>query len=81
MGAEWHWYRFEYQAHGSTHAHGCAKLTNDPGLHTLMQKATHAWAIAEENSSDTTTFSQEMLTAIHEGEEAKLYVIVCIKVC
>ena len=30
--AEWHWYRYEYQARGSTHAHGCAKLKNDPGI-------------------------------------------------
>ena len=28
LDAEWHWYRFEYQARGSTHAHGCAKQIN-----------------------------------------------------
>lgn len=28
LDAEWHWYRMEYQARGSTHAHGCAKLRN-----------------------------------------------------
>ena len=32
LDAEWHWYRFEYQARGSIHAHGCATLKNDPGL-------------------------------------------------
>lgn len=32
LRAEWHWYHFEYQARGSTHAHGCAKLKNDPGI-------------------------------------------------
>ena len=26
LDAEWHWYRLEYQARGSTHAHGCVKL-------------------------------------------------------
>ena len=32
LDAEWHWYRFEYQARGSIHCHGVAKLKNDPGL-------------------------------------------------
>ena len=32
LNAEWHWYRFEYQARGSIHCHGVAKLKNDPGL-------------------------------------------------
>ena len=48
LGAEWHWYRFEYQAHGSTHAHGCAKLRNDPGLCKMVEKAAAAWVIIEE---------------------------------
>ena len=71
LGAKWHWYHYEYQARGSTHAHGCAKLYNDPGLHTLIQKCALAWAITEEH----TTFSQEMLSTIHEGEEAKISVL------
>ena len=37
--AECHWYHFEYQARGSTHAYGCAKLKNDPGICSLAQKA------------------------------------------
>ena len=54
LGAEWHWYRIEYQARGSTHAHGCAKLHNDPGICQLVEKAAAAWAISEEqvNSKD-----------------------------
>ncbi len=32
MDAEWFWYRFQYQARGSIHAHGCAKLKNDPDI-------------------------------------------------
>jgi len=32
LDAEWHWYRFEYQARGNIHCHGVAKLKNDPGL-------------------------------------------------
>lgn len=74
LGAEWHWYCYEYQACGSTHAHGCVKLANDPGLHILIQKAALAWAIIQEHT-DTTTFTQEMLSTIHEGEEAKSYVL------
>ena len=36
LDAKWHWYRFEYQARGSIHCHGTAKLNNDPGLCDLM---------------------------------------------
>lgn len=39
LEAEWHWYRFEYQARGSTHCHGLANLKNDPGLCKLSEKA------------------------------------------
>ena len=37
------WYHFEYQACGRRHAHGCAKLHNDPGLCSLVNKAAEAW--------------------------------------
>ena len=43
LDAQWFWYRFEYQARGSTHAHGCAYLHNDPGLCSLVKKAAEAW--------------------------------------
>ena len=39
LDAEWHWYRFEYQARGSIHCHGVAKLKNDPGLCKLSETA------------------------------------------
>ena len=39
LDAEWHWYRFEYQARGDIHSHRVAKLENDPGLCTLFEKA------------------------------------------
>ena len=32
LGADWHWFRYEYQGRGSIHCHGTAKLSNDPGL-------------------------------------------------
>ena len=50
LDAEWHWYRFEYQARGSTYAHGCAKLKNDPDICGLVKKAAVAWLL--ENSND-----------------------------
>lgn len=43
LDAEWHWFRYEYQARGSTHAHGCAKLRNDPGLCKLVAAAALGW--------------------------------------
>ena len=39
LGAEWHWYRYEFQARGSIHCHGTAKLKNDPGLCELTEVA------------------------------------------
>ena len=39
LGAEWHWYRYEFQARGSIHCHGVAKLKSDPGLCYLTDKA------------------------------------------
>ena len=42
LDADWHWYRLEYQARGSIHAHGYAKLKNDIGICTLVQKAAHS---------------------------------------
>ena len=39
LDAKWHWYRFEYQARGSIHCRGTAKLSNDPGLCKLTKVA------------------------------------------
>ena len=39
LGAAWHWYRYEFQARGSFHCHGTAKLNNDPGLCELTEVA------------------------------------------
>lgn len=83
LGAEWHWYRYEYQARGSTHAHGCAKLTNDPGICQLVEKAATAWAISEEDSNDsdngTSQFppidEMERAQILLEGDEAKAAVL------
>ncbi len=32
LDVEWRWHRFEWQSRSSIHAHGCARLKNDPGL-------------------------------------------------
>ena len=45
LDAEWHWYRFEYQARGSIHCHGVAKLKNDPGLCKLSENVKLLMAI------------------------------------
>ena len=39
MDPKWKWLRFEWQARGSIHAQGCAKLSNDPGLCSLVKTA------------------------------------------
>ena len=48
LGASWYWYRYEYQARGSIHCHGTAKLKNDPGLCELTEIALKGY-IAEQN--------------------------------
>ena len=75
LDAEWHWYRLEYQARGSTHAHGCAKLKNDPGIYSLVQKAALAWSIEEElitRDEQPTDVQQEI---IQKGQESKATVL------
>jgi len=39
LDCKWRWHRLEYQSRGSVHAHGTAKLANDPGLPMLTAKA------------------------------------------
>ncbi|CAM9499968.1 unnamed protein product [Ectocarpus sp. 12 AP-2014] len=41
------WYRLEYQGRGSTHAHGCAWLQDDPGIVDLVCKAYEGRKAAE----------------------------------
>jgi hypothetical protein len=36
--AEWTWFRIQYQGSGAAQAHGCLRLTDDPGLSTLASK-------------------------------------------
>ena len=70
LGAKCHWYRFEYQARGSIHCHGVAKLENDPGLCKLSERALRGYlAEMSIDKADQTNFpklNQEIL----EGKEA-----------
>ena len=54
LDAEWYWFRYEYQARASTHAHGCAKLKNDPGLYELVKIAALGWMEEKANESNQT---------------------------
>jgi len=71
LGAEWHWGWCEYAGRGSTHAHGGAKLANDPGICTLIKKAAVAWAI-QEFADDSEPVNA---TLIQEGKDAKAIVL------
>ena len=70
LGAKWHWYRFEYQARGSIHCHGVAKLDNDPGLCKLSETALRGYlaemSIDKADETNIAKLNQE----IPEGKEA-----------
>jgi hypothetical protein len=51
LGAEWHWYQYEFQARGSIHCHGMAKLKSDPGLCKLTEIALKGY-LAEKCEQD-----------------------------
>ena len=54
LGAQWHRYRYEYQARESIHCYGIAKLKSDPGLGDLTDKALKGF-LAEKSSAETST--------------------------
>ena len=74
LDAEWYWYRLEYQARGSTHAHGCAKLSNDPGLCQLVKLAATGWIASQQQANLTDPTSDEyqsLQLQIDRGKKAK----------
>jgi len=78
LDAEWHWYRFEYQARGSIHCHGVAKLKNDPGLCKLSEKALEGY-LAEKSldhaeSADLAALNQKVLDGKKASEQVCQYV-------
>ena len=70
LDAEWHLVRYEYQARGSTHAHGCAKPKNDPGVCSLVEKEAVGW-LATNRHQDDTNVDDDVEQLIQEGEVAK----------
>ena len=74
LDADWHWFRFEYQARGSIHAHGCAKLKNDPDIPTLKACAAKAWSLLE-TQSDMENFEFFFQPAIDDGKESERQVL------
>ena len=71
LGAEWHWYRYEFQARGSIHCHGIAKLKSDPGLCNLTDKALTGF-LAEKSFQESGDPS--LLDSITEGKQASAQV-------
>jgi hypothetical protein len=72
LDAEWHWYRYEFQARGSIHCHGAAKLKSDPGLCELTDVALKGF-LAEKHGTGVDNKSISM--KIDEGRKASQ--IVC----
>ena len=72
LDSAWHWYRLEYQARGSTHAHGCAKLKNDPGICALVHKAASAWLVMQDQGNLT---DSDLHQIVQDGEDAKTTVL------
>ncbi|XP_020897308.2 uncharacterized protein LOC110236158 [Exaiptasia diaphana] len=73
LKAEWHWYRYEYQARGSIHCHGTAKLKTDPGLCNLTEIALKGYLAGKELLNKDGDL--QLLHNIKEGNEA------CEKIC
>ena len=74
LGSEWHWYRFEWQSRASIHAHGTARLKNDPNLIELTAKAYKgrlASAILEGNVNLPEDDAASFKKVFHEGRDAE----------
>lgn len=76
LDAEWHWYRYEFQARGSIHCHGTAKLKNDPGLCKLAEIALKGFLAQKtlqesaESVEHSVNHSDNRLHDIEQGEIA-----------
>ena len=68
LDAEWHWYRFEYQARGSVHCHGITKLKSNPGLCRLSEIALLGFKAQERLKTSSCTDEDNLLKS--EGENA-----------
>ena len=70
LDAEWHWYKFEYQARGSIHCHGVAKRTNDPGLCQHSETALRGYLAEMSIDKAEQTDILELNEQIVEGKKA-----------
>ena len=70
LDAEWHWCRFEYQARGSIHCHGVAKLKNDPGLCQLSETALKGYLAEVSLDKGEQSDIPELNKQILEGKKA-----------
>ena len=59
---------------GTIHAHGCAKLKNDPDIPTLKACAAKAWTLLE-TQSDMENFEFSRHPAIDDGQESARQVL------
>ena len=76
MSAEWKWLRFEWQARGSIHAHGCVKVSNDPGLCSLVKTAAQGWKLEQilrcrEQHPSYHQMSNDFIPQIEAGHQAQ----------
>ena len=73
LDADWHWFRFEYQAKGSIRAHGCAKLKNDPNVPLLRTQAAQGWFYKEKASHEDIKFFYQ--GDIDHGQDAEKQIV------
>ena len=70
LGATWHWYRYEFQARGSIHCHGTAKLKNDPGLCELTEVALKGFLAEQKFQQMSCEENHVILQDIESGKRA-----------
>ena len=69
LGAAWHWYKYEFQARGSIHCHGTAKLKIDPGLCELTEVALKGFLADQKLEQKSCERKQEHLQDIENGKK------------
>ena len=69
LHATWHWYRYEFQARGSIHCHGTAKLEGDPGLCELSKIALKGF-LAEKSLLANLLSDENVFETIEKGRLA-----------
>ena len=77
LDAKWHRFRFEYQARGSIHCLGTAKLSNDPGLCNLTKIALRGFLAQKyknENPNEITSQTENDIAGEKAAETACKYV-------